>query len=289
MRIAILMTALMLSAFAFVLLNNGGQITNVNAVVTIGGDDDDNTGDDFECMGDDGDDGTDDADDPGDGQDEDGEGMTQIDPPSLDLSVDVEGLPTPMPSWDGNDDQLEFDDCVYPTPSKPEDYGSCDDPPGYPGAYFYYEKNYEGECFRISGDTPYFAEDNDQASSIKLVGIGSIIVCQHVNYLGECPGVDGDIPDLDTIGRNDDLSSAKFDGPAPTPTPNPGIITAGSADANCDGNVSGQDAVSLLLQIAGVNAASDSCTGGDANCSGWIDPSDVAKVLRVVAGLDVAC
>ncbi|HEY5626222.1 MAG TPA: hypothetical protein VIT93_07010 [Dehalococcoidia bacterium] len=66
-------------------------------------------------------------------------------------------------------------------------------------------------------------------------------------------------------------------------------------DDNCDGAVTGLDAVSRLRVVSAIDEApiaGDCSATGDTNCSGDADPADVLGILRFVAGLeseDVDC
>jgi hypothetical protein len=277
---------------AFVLvLNPAGVTTSVNADIHVSGDDDDDVADDddhFDCK------------DPNGGDDGDDQ---PVDDPGPTSTAGPTDSPTPTSSFfdlaapagqpgqqEGGDHDTEEDDCVD-RPSGFTAYGDCDGTT--PGGYFYYETDYTGSCFRISADTSFFFADNDQASSLDLVGIGGIVICQHSDYNGYCITVTEDIPDLSMTSppSNNDLSSAYFDGgnPAPTPTGQPPLI-ASNADANCDGDVNGLDAVTVLRSLGGAAAAGGGCTSsGDADCDGAVNAGDVNRILRIVAGIAEEC
>lgn len=202
--------------------------------------------------------------------------------------------------WDGSDPNTELDDCWGPRYG-PNDCGAMD----LPGIYYFFGKNYEGECVYFGNNVcclgdygPY----NDAFYSMKLVGYPAVQICYHYFYEGLCAVFTGDDPDFTDEGLADpftQVSSHRFEFPNDTPTATPGcaaaLLTCGepdtgpaaAADANCDGGVDGSDALAVLSYASGAGAG---CTGdsgsGDADCSGEVNTVDATRILLVAAGLE---
>ncbi len=92
------------------------------------------------------------------------------------------------------------------------------------GLILYDEENYGGQFVRTKGEVSGFGREtnmNDKASSVRVNGNWEL--CEHANFKGRCVTVMQDVPDLRTLGLNNNVSSVR---PASTGgDENTGMIT----------------------------------------------------------------
>ena len=82
-------------------------------------------------------------------------------------------------------------------------------------ATFYENGDFKGFNFTLSRSEPNFGRPglmNDKASSVRLRG--RWLLCSNGDYLGRCQEATGDIRNLNVLGLNDSISSARYLGPS---------------------------------------------------------------------------
>ena len=278
-----------------------------SAIAGEGDDDDVDPGSHFPCARDDGDNGDpNDGDVPDDPDSEDNQelGFQGIFP---DADNPEEGDP------EDDDPYYEDDDC--PAPLEPGECGAMT----ATGLYFFSEYNYQGSCIFLPPlpGSQYWALQyicnfgqctwNDIPSSLKLVGnLPNVYVCLHdpPNYPGGfCVHVPGDIPDLNSINLDNNITTIFYNGD-PLGVSLPGTVVPeapqdevsfAAADADCDGGVGVADALTNLQYLSGFEVG---CAGdwngesyqGDADCSGAVEGGDVTAILlAVMSGASTDC
>ena len=75
----------------------------------------------------------------------------------------------------------------------------------------YEHKNFEGRALTFVGAMPNLKGTglNDHFSSVRLVLGQRWLLCKNAKFKGSCIVIDRDVPDLDTLGFNDLISSLK--------------------------------------------------------------------------------
>jgi hypothetical protein len=90
-------------------------------------------------------------------------------------------------------------------------------------ATFYENGDFKGFNFTLTQSEPNFGRPglmNDKASSARLRG--RWLLCTNGDYRGQCKEASGDIRDLNFLGLNDSISSARYLGPDGPGRPGPG-------------------------------------------------------------------
>jgi hypothetical protein len=108
-------------------------------------------------------------------------------------------------------------------------------------ATFYENGDFRGYSFTLTRSEPNFSRPglmNDKASSVRLRG--RWLLCTDGDFRGRCTEVSGDIRDLNRLGLNDAISSARYLGPAGPgsgpggPPPRPPIVDRGKLERDID-------------------------------------------------------
>lgn len=215
-----------------------------------------------------------DNDDPEDGSDDD-----EADDPGV-FSAQGDVSAQGDRDWAGHDEDNETDDCWGPRPT----LDLCKTLALGPGVYIFEHIFYDGYCVFIGEDTDQLPSppDND-SSSMKLVGYLAVEFCDDPFRGGSCVIYNGDDDNFVPEGHNDTYSSVYFTAFDSSATH--------ISDADCDGDITGSDALAALRYSSGkttggcVGKGNGAGLAGDADCSGAVNTADAVRILLVVAGL----
>jgi hypothetical protein len=117
-------------------------------------------------------------------------------------------------------------------------------------ATFYENGDFRGFSFTLTRSEPNFSRPglmNDKASSVRLRG--RWLLCTDGDFRGRCTEVSGDIRDLNRLGLNDAISSARYLGPAGGPGARPPVVDRGNLERQIDRAVDARDYRGALRMI----------------------------------------
>jgi hypothetical protein len=117
-------------------------------------------------------------------------------------------------------------------------------------ATFYENGDFRGFSFTLTRSEPNFSRPglmNDKASSVRLRG--RWLLCTDGDFRGRCTEVSGDIRDLNRLGLNDAISSARYLGPAGGSGARPPVVDRGNLERQIDRAVDARDYRGALRMI----------------------------------------
>jgi hypothetical protein len=117
-------------------------------------------------------------------------------------------------------------------------------------ATFYENGDFRGFSFTLTRSEPNFSRPglmNDKASSVRLRG--RWLLCTDGDFRGRCTEVSGDVRDLNRLGLNDAISSARYLGPAGGPGARPPVVDRGNLERQIDRAVDARDYRGALRMI----------------------------------------